>query len=213
MKVWLASYPRSGNTYARLILHRVFGLRTSSLYNEPDHRPWLAQRMGSVTLDDLNGDESDLVVKTHEAPLDDSPAIYIVRDGRAAIVSYYHFLRAYSDTRPSIGELLEGSIWPGGWSDHFEAWAPLSRPRTLLLRYEDMVLRIERVIEVLAGFLNRRPIASFVQEFDQLHRLEPTLFRVADNARNVGELLPHHLAMYYRLHGDLAWRLGYPIFA
>jgi len=34
MIVWLASYPRSGNTALRVLLNRVFGLETLSLYDD-----------------------------------------------------------------------------------------------------------------------------------------------------------------------------------
>jgi hypothetical protein len=33
MIVWLASYPRSGNTFFRMLLHKIFGLRTHTLYS------------------------------------------------------------------------------------------------------------------------------------------------------------------------------------
>jgi Sulfotransferase domain len=35
------------------------------------------------------------LVKTHLPPRDDQRAIYVVRDGRGAVVSYYHFNRTY----------------------------------------------------------------------------------------------------------------------
>lgn len=31
--LWLASYPRSGNTLLRLIMNRVFGLQTASAHD------------------------------------------------------------------------------------------------------------------------------------------------------------------------------------
>ncbi|MGH9425708.1 MAG: hypothetical protein ACRD2L_05300 [Terriglobia bacterium] len=33
MIVWLASFPRSGNTLVRIILNSVFGLSTSTVYS------------------------------------------------------------------------------------------------------------------------------------------------------------------------------------
>lgn len=35
MIVWLASYPRSGNTYLRMLLHQLHGLKTYSVYDDP----------------------------------------------------------------------------------------------------------------------------------------------------------------------------------
>ncbi len=35
MLIGLASYPRSGNTFFRVLLNRYFGLQTYSLYDDP----------------------------------------------------------------------------------------------------------------------------------------------------------------------------------
>jgi hypothetical protein len=33
MIVWLASFPRSGNTFLRIVLHRHFGIRSAVVYD------------------------------------------------------------------------------------------------------------------------------------------------------------------------------------
>jgi hypothetical protein len=38
MLIWLASYPRSGNTFLRIILNDVFGIKTSSWTGDGDDR-------------------------------------------------------------------------------------------------------------------------------------------------------------------------------
>ena len=43
MIVWLASYPRSGNTFLRVVLHNVYGVSTYSVYEDNDP---VAQRVG-----------------------------------------------------------------------------------------------------------------------------------------------------------------------
>jgi hypothetical protein len=42
MLVWVASFPRSGNTFLRIVLHRRYGLPTSVIY---DH-DGVAERVG-----------------------------------------------------------------------------------------------------------------------------------------------------------------------
>jgi hypothetical protein len=41
MVIWLASYPRSGNWFARIAFKHLFGLTTNSVYDEnrPNDRP------------------------------------------------------------------------------------------------------------------------------------------------------------------------------
>jgi len=99
MIIWLASYPRSGNTLVRLVLAQVYGYNTYSLYNDPDLRDMgmadiLHQkdflREGIVEYENA---EKPYFVKTHLLPHadDTNKAIYIVRDGRDTLVSHAHY--------------------------------------------------------------------------------------------------------------------------
>lgn len=107
MIVWLASYPRSGSTFCRLMLHRMYGTHT---YAKSSDNFFLAQGMGETVgvaplprhFDDLDRDEAIHFVKTHDLPTDNRPAIYLVRDGRDSIVSYTRFLifHARNSARP-----------------------------------------------------------------------------------------------------------------
>jgi hypothetical protein len=85
--VWLASYPRSGNTYLRAILWTCFGLQTGSVY--PDDLfgdSAVAQQVGHFEGTAHGQFSADFLrlplVKTHEWPVDNRKAIYIVRNGR-----------------------------------------------------------------------------------------------------------------------------------
>src|SRR5689334_22624876 len=94
MVVWLASYPRSGNTFLRIVLHCLYGIPTYRVYEDNDP---VAQRIGP----DLVGyrpkpmdrammrDSAEVFfTKTHKRrKADGYQAIYLVRDGRDAVVS------------------------------------------------------------------------------------------------------------------------------
>jgi hypothetical protein len=90
MIIWLASYPRSGNTFTRIVLHRLYNLPTYSVYD--DHDP-VAQRIGPELVDyrPIPADRAALhecdemfFIKTHKRRKGDGyPAIYLVRDGQA----------------------------------------------------------------------------------------------------------------------------------
>ncbi len=81
--IWIASFPRSGNTFVRNILHEVYGLESSEYHQEEDYH--LDANYVSYPF-----------VKTHLLPsqLDpsdpDIKAVYIVRDGRDTMVSIAH---------------------------------------------------------------------------------------------------------------------------
>jgi len=81
-------------------------------------------------------------------------AIYIVRDGRSTVVSYFHFLKEFEpEWEYSIEDIVVGDCEFGSWTDHFKAWAPKQRSNTLLLRYEDMVCNPSSVIKTISEFL------------------------------------------------------------
>src|SRR5262249_33673306 len=91
-----------------------------------------------------------VMVKTHEMPDEDRhPAIYVLRDGRDAMVSYTHFALKVHDKVDPVAItpelfrsrrrelLLEERSTYGSWSESVLAWGV--RPGTVLVRYEDMV--------------------------------------------------------------------------
>ena len=116
--IWLASYPRSGNTFLRLILNQVFGLRTASVY-KAETRSWevapgLVEIIGHY--EEVSPSqpriEAPRIVKTHDGPSDEGPAIYIVRDGRSSIVSYFHYLRDIELLNIALEDIVTGNIGP-----------------------------------------------------------------------------------------------------
>jgi hypothetical protein len=67
------------------------------------------------------------LIKTHESPPDDNPALYVVRDGRAAAVSLWEY---YNRSIP-LEQIIAGRHRAGTWSDHLLAWQPWKRSQTL----------------------------------------------------------------------------------
>jgi hypothetical protein len=196
MIVWLASFPRSGNTMARILLHRVYGHLSYSLYEErpgEGGRENIASVMGSAgqvagpDLDELRRRVEPCFVKTHELPSDDAPALCLVRDGRDALVSYAHFVRNYE---PAMGQrysfeealriLTESRDHFGGWSANVRAWRARSAGGpTVWLRYEDLV---SEPLGQLEAAMRRvgveiQPTGAPPVTFDDLHRRWPEFFR------------------------------------
>jgi hypothetical protein len=131
MIVWLASYPRSGNLLTRQILARAFGCLSASEY--PEGGDELAAQLGVTFRLPYDGSAEDLIaaaraspdrvfIKTHGPPRDDSPAIHILRDGRAAVVSYRHFLGDSEGLHDlSLAQVIRGEVGFGSWSGHLDA--------------------------------------------------------------------------------------------
>src|SRR5262245_53768062 len=102
MIVWVASYPRSGNSLAKKMLRDVFLIHGTSRYravNLSEYAAAARPREGPAFSYDFLGpwDEfraaaqsaaHDIYIKTHELADDESRAIYVVRDPRSTLVSY-----------------------------------------------------------------------------------------------------------------------------
>ena len=162
MKVtWLASYPRSGNTFLRTILFNCFGIKTASIYpNDLGGNKILENFVGHIehsqnkTITFQKG--SIPIIKTHKLNKDDNRSIYIIRDGRAASVSLWNF---YNKKIP-MKEIILGNHPFGTWKDHLISWNPLKRPNTLLVRYEDILVNFEYVLSSIETFLEKNVISK-----------------------------------------------------
>jgi hypothetical protein len=202
--IWLASYPRSGNTFVRIILRHVFGLRTLSLYDEPPHKGLSLDQVAR-----LGTSPRRIVVKTHGRPLDQSPAIYVIRDGRVAIDSYFHFLRDEASNPLPLENIIAGLIPEPNWSAHYRAWDPARRPNTLLLKYEDLKTDHAGQVSRLATFLQIEPKREYLNDFEYLHRLRPAYYRKAAGVSDTPGLVGLAADLFWFMHGSAMVALGY----
>ena len=219
--VWIASYPRSGNTFLRILLERVFSLPSYSIYYSEGskHRDPSAEALQEAPklpwdwktrlIQDPSAQQ--VMIKTHDLPTDNAPAIFIARDGRAAIHSYYHYHKKFAFEQPSLTEVIAGICQFGSWSDHYLGWNPRHRPQTLYVLYDELVSAPQRVIEQLAEFLKREPQRADLPEFDQLQRQLPAFFRRGKNADYLQEWSPDQISLFNQLHGQVMKDLGFSL--
>jgi Sulfotransferase domain len=215
---WLASYPRSGNTLLRLILKHCFGLLSQSLYQDQD--------FADPAIRDMVGHEEvgsnarqfvhlarragrGLYVKTHEPPqADRHPAIYVVRDGRSAVVSHAHYLRDILRRDITLAEVIEGKAGLS-WSQHVRAWTLPPRENTLVVRYEDMASGNRDTLAAISAFIGHPAQRGFELSFEHLHALHPGFFRRGSDAANIAELDAASMGLFEQHHGDMMRVMGY----
>lgn len=141
---FLASYPKSGNTWLKFMLAQLLGGRPVDFDSVERLVPDAGGHAQAPRL--LPG--GGRLIKTHE-PLRPSLAryyrrsVYIVRDGRDVAVSYYFsMLRTglFEGDFPSfLDRFLDGEVGGfGAWHDHVLSWLG-GRGDTLVLRYEDLL--------------------------------------------------------------------------
>lgn len=207
-KVWLASFPRSGNTFLRSVLYRCFGIPSTSVYGKGDLGRNAALERFAGHFDPgcappETAPDMPLLVKTHRPPPDDAPAIYIVRDGRAATVSLWEFL----GKRLPLRAVIKGHAGYGSWSDHLAAWRPWERPDTLLLRYDEMVDNLPAVLERLSGYLAMPILSHEAPGREEVAAIDGRWVRErSDWHRKIGT---RDLRLLQAVNGDMLARLGY----
>ena len=206
--IWLASYPRSGNTFLRTILWHCFGLRSASVYrNDLGGRKALEDYVGHIEY----GPDGRIhfpadglpLVKTHEYPQSPAPAIYIVRDGRAASISLWNFY----DRSLSLEDTIHGRHRFGTWADHIRAWSPETRPNTLLLKYEDIVDDLPANLDRLGAFLKREIRKKKIPPRNRIAGVDGRWVRKKSNWRD--EFPDRLLERYIEENGEMLERLGY----
>jgi hypothetical protein len=206
--IWLASYPRSGNTFVRTILWQCFGLRSASVYpSDLGSNRALEDYVGHIEHDANHRiafpSGALKLVKTHEHPRDDGRAIYVVRDGRDACLSLWKFY----DKKIPLLAVIRGEHRFGTWAAHAKAWRPAERPNTLFLRYERLVDDLPGTLRALSDYIQRDVTSSVLPDRDTIAGVDGRWVKSKANAR--AELTPDLLAEFDRVNGDVARELGY----
>ena len=191
--VWVGSCPRSGNTFLRIVLNRVYGVRTSVVYDFDG----VADRLGPslIGFEERPGTfaamrESPQVhlVKTHrprdELILDGDKAICLVRDGRDCLVSWAR-QRTEDGVRCFADELRDLIFLPadrgaGQWRRNVLSWLQAAHPGRVVLRYEELTgnpgAAVRRVTDAL-GLGLEPAAAAAIPTFAELHQVDGRFFR------------------------------------
>ncbi|MBC8022957.1 MAG: sulfotransferase domain-containing protein [Burkholderiales bacterium] len=223
MIIWLASYPRSGNTLLRTIIKRCFGL--DSFADEPIHvespirsdSSLVGHRELSLAWPEFYAQASasrDLVlVKTHLPPRDDQPYVYVVRDGRSAVHSYKKYYEQYvPGHRPSLFQIIAGDDAYGDWSSHYAAWTGRPSARGMAVRFEELSdVTTERLAQLARFIGHAGPVALWKNPFADLASVEPGFFREGAKRFAADEEWPLIVNQFFaHVHGPLLDELGYP---
>lgn len=223
MLVWLASYPRSGNTLLRQVLRACFDLSScEGLEAVPD-----SFRAPDGVRDEFYGsyfldgdpevfyrgarDRSELVlIKSHQLPRDDAKAIYVVRDGRLALKSYVKYQDTYHPGTSSFESLLVGDHPYGEWASHYRAWTGRGGA-TLVLRFEELLNADAALLARVAGFIGAPgPARPWVNPQAALRARDPAFFGTGSPAWKPDPFWTEpRLRAFCTLYGPLLAELGY----
>ncbi len=152
---FIVSYPKSGNTWVRFILANLLvqTQTTISFRNIEKHVPNIHK-----SADYINSIKNQKrFIKSHYQSYQNYPRmIYVMRDGRDVMVSYYHY-HAQRHFKGTFQEYLrsEEHLVFGSWNDHIMnalAYGENKSDNVLFIRYENLLEAPIKTIKDIAIF-------------------------------------------------------------
>lgn len=212
MITWIAGAPHNGSTLLRQIIKQCFGFPTYSRYCEEELEFMFPGSVGfsagfnenvHVRLQKFWESTEHVIIKTHELPADDMPSIFVVRDGRDAVSALSNFY-SIPIKHAIVGQYV---AFPS-WSDYFLGWNPQERPKTLLVRFEDMVNIPDTVADKISEFWGTPVKTKYNDDFEECQKKYPKLYqdRIGGWKKAMSE---SDLELFWKCHGPLMKRLGY----
>ena len=229
--VFVASYPRSGNTWLRFMLYEILVGESSSFKNVHQLVPDIGQQDQALPVLAQSG----RLIKTHEAYRPQyKKAIYLVRDARDVALSEFAYQKALGlvpdDFEKYLQRFLRGEVNPfGSWVAHVNSWIKASdekRANILLVRYDEMRRGPEESLAAMMEFLGmpvqretiQRAIANnSVQKMQDKEKANPQ--RASARGRFIREgsvggwsqkFTPAQAQLFQQYTGTVLNRLGYP---
>lgn len=151
--VFIVGFPKSGNTLMQhIIAHLVYGLNDEA-----------SRSMVNLIVPDIYANShyfrfnDRCFFKSHDLP---KPAykkvIYIMRDGREALLSYYHMMKNMG--KPvSLDDLYSDKIklFDATWSEHIKQWENNPyKAEILWVKFEDLKANKFNELKRICAFLN-----------------------------------------------------------
>jgi Sulfotransferase domain len=185
---YLTSYPKSGNTWIRILFSNLLSGSTQGTFLA-DLKTYIPDSHFKDHLEYVRNPDSEFhalpfqFIKTHD-PFSkhyrNKNVIYICRDGRDVLNSYYHYLNARRETPLKIDELISGKSGAGfgTWSDHIINWYKNQTSRFFILKYEnlknDTFSEISKLLSAINWDIDEEVLKNAIKNasFKKLQNLE-----------------------------------------
>lgn len=138
--IFIVGYPKSGNTWLQNILVEIaYGFDVSKVDDT-----LLQELVPDVHFKRYyNRYMKTMFFKSHFLPQPKyRKVVYLIRDGRDVMVSYYYYLYALGHIKSELNTAIIGGhdFFPSSWSSHVKAW--FDNPydaEIIFLKYEDLL--------------------------------------------------------------------------
>ena len=229
---YVNSFPRSGNTWLRMMLIDLLSPHVfdqNPIFSQTSSGCWKAEHP-RINAEECRRDIC--IVKSHgkyETCIKDIPIIYLIRDGRDSMYSYYHFNldhRGYEESwdsyfrRVVVDRQLSGfreeylDAWMGTWSENCLSY--MGKSNVLPLFYEK--LRSETLLSLITlfNFLGidcvpvdqmKATIGKFEEQLSQKKKNHERPRGATGGWRDV--YTPEQRMLFWHRHGSCLELLGY----
>ena len=215
---FVVSYPKSGNSWVRFLIANLVAPDRSVDFSSVQQ---IVPGIDWLSANQLRRLNRPRLLKSHEY-FDPRyrKVLYLVRDPRDVVVSYYHHhirSKLIPEGYPMeqyVGRFLAGRLDPyGSWHEHVGSWlgARENDPGFLLMRYEDLSASPQRGLRRIADFLELHPsdaeleLACERSSFEAMRKLERF------QAESAGTLSPVRVQRPFVRSGTVGgWRRELP---
>jgi len=173
----------------------LFGIRCANFAEK-----WSLRHYQLCTADE----EKLFLIKTHEAPLDNNPCIYLIRDGRNAISGLARFWGK------AVHKIITGEESSPfmDWTTHYRVWRPYERPQTLIVHFEDMVKQPDAEAARISEYINMPVKKQFDNPQKECRKHWPQLFKPRHSDYKI-DFTEFDTELFWQLHEDTMIATGY----
>ena len=203
---YIAAFPRSGSTWLRTILVNILD---PSAESNPDvfnaRIPAVSVRNAKL----INALESPRIIMTHSNWRPSiNRAVYLVRDGRDAFVSSYHYHVTRQGIELTIDDYYEryiNGVYGQTWENHVHAWLEKGMVKLdgdfMLIRFEDLKADTTECVTGICDYLNIDSDARGIERSIE----EASLDKAKSIERSRQGEITNNNASFYRSGGTAQW--------
>lgn len=157
--IFIVTYPRSGTTWMQMILYQLTTEGKMDFPHITTVSPWFERSLKDGTAYDAL--PAPRVFKSHlsyrKIPKGPCRYIYVARDGKDVVASYYHFYTTHMGFKGAFDEFfqrfLKGEVHYGSWFRHVRGWwEHRDDANVLFLRYEELTADLPSTLRKIAAF-------------------------------------------------------------
>jgi len=161
--IFIVTYPKSGTTWMQMILYQLTTDGNMDFPHITAVCPWIERALifHAMTVEELDKYPSPRIFKSHlnytDIPKGSCRYIYVTRNGRDVVASYYYHYKAQLFYRGTFSEFfdlfMQGKVLYGSWFKHIAEWLEHKDDLNILfLQYEDLIRDLEGSIRKISDF-------------------------------------------------------------